>query len=74
VIHEIAVRARSRVYAEMYSVEDACAFGQDVKRAIRLLDEAVADYCDVVLRGTVAALQDEVAAAEAMRDLEGGTE
>ena len=74
VIHAIAREAGARVWAEMHSFEDSCSFGADVAGAIRLLDEAISDYCDVVLQGTVAALQDEVAAAEAMRDLEDGTE
>jgi hypothetical protein len=74
VIHAIARQAGARVWNEMNSFEDACSFGTDVDGAIRLLDEAISDYYDVVLRGTAAVLQDELAAAEAMRDLEDGAQ
>ena len=73
VIHALARKAAARVHAEMHSFEESCSFGADIAGAIRLLDEAISDYYGAVLRETVAALQDEVAAAEALRDLDDGT-
>lgn len=69
-IREIAREAGARVRIEMHSFEESCSYGKDVAGAIRLLDEAISDYYDTVLGGTIRELTAEIEAVRA----EDGTE
>ena len=69
-IREIAREAGERVRIEMHSFEESCSYGKDVAGAIRLLDEAISDYYDTVLGGTIRELTAEIEAVRA----EDGTE
>ena len=63
-IRDLANPARARVLSQMFDFEDSCNIGRDVGGAVRLLDEAIADYYDTILRGPIRELTAEIEAVK----------